>query len=177
MTMPSPINTQRSTRKSGDFILTSIITWFGCGLVPKAPGTMGTIGTLPLAWICSAYLPISIRVAFATFVTLFACWTVGLDQRRTSARDPQYVVIDETAGFLWSTAWLPARWETFAVAFLLFRLLDVLKPFPANFFDRSSKTAPGAMARGAHIVLDDVIAGWYSAWIAWLIFSVVFPIT
>lgn len=145
-------------------INTLLITWFGCGLVPKAPGTMGTLGTVPLAWVLALYTPWSWRVAIAIVMTVLACFLVGLDQLITTQKDPQYVVIDETVGFLWSTAWIPAQGPSFVLAFALFRLFDVIKPLPASTFDRASKTAPSPWMRGAHIVLDDVVAGFYAAW-------------
>ena len=148
-----------------------IITWFGCGLVPLAPGTMGTIGTVPLAWILAQHFNPIYRLGFALILTGFSFWVVGIDQIHTEVRDPQYVVIDETIGYLLSTVWLPARWETFLLAFILFRILDVVKPFPANYFDRCSKTANNAFWRGAHIVLDDVVAGLYAAFLCWIVFT------
>lgn len=153
----------KKTHRAIYLINKTLITWFGCGLVPKAPGTAGTIGTIPLAWYLSLHTSIDFRIFMASLVTLIACLTAGFDQTFTKSRDPQYVVIDETAGFLWSCAWIPARADLFLAAFIFFRAFDVWKPFPANFFDRSSKTSTSPWARGAHIVFDDVFAGFYAA--------------
>ena len=139
-----------------------IITWFGCGNIPKAPGTAGSIGALPLCWLAAAYLPIELRIIFAIGMTAIAILASAQDQSYSTNRDPGYIVVDEVAGMLWSTLLIPASWLPMLIGFGLFRILDVLKPFPANLFDRASKTAPSAMHRGAHIVLDDVIAGLYS---------------
>lgn len=138
-----------------------LITWFGCGKVPVAPGTAGSIGALPLCWLLSAQADFSLRLSIAVGMTALAILGAGQDQRETSSRDPQYVVVDEVAGMLWSTLLTPAAWQPMLAAFGLFRLFDVLKPFPANWFDRKSKSAPSALHRGAHIVLDDVVAGLY----------------
>lgn len=161
-----------------------LLTWFGCGLTPKAPGTAGTLGTIPLAWALAVYAPWPARVAVATLMTIIACWLSGIDQRGGAKKDPQYIVIDETAGLLWTCAWMGGfrlvegaepNWIAMhglvelTAAFVLFRIFDVLKPWPANMFDRGSKTAASPWVRGANIVLDDVIAGLYGAWVLWML--------
>jgi phosphatidylglycerophosphatase A len=140
-----------------------LITWFGCGRVPVAPGTAGSVGALPLCWLLAVNTDLTFRIAFACGMTAIAILGSAQDQKEGDRRDPSYVVIDEVAGMLWATLLAPPAWLPFLAAFVLFRALDVLKPFPANFFDRRSKTSPGAIGRGAHIVLDDVVAGLYSA--------------
>jgi phosphatidylglycerophosphatase A len=76
---------------------------------------------------------------------------------------------------LWSTLFTAAAWLPMLVAFGLFRLFDVLKPFPANIIDRSSKTSPSWMRRGIYIVFDDVVAGIYTALILQALVAYVFP--
>lgn len=140
-----------------------LITWFGCGRVPIAPGTAGSIGALPLCWIMSEYTSITFRIVFAIGITAIAILGSAQDQLEAKTRDPQYIVVDEVAGMLWTTLFAPAAWLPMLVGFGLFRVFDIVKPFPANIFDRRSKTSPSSFRRGAHIVLDDVIAGLYSA--------------
>jgi phosphatidylglycerophosphatase A len=145
-----------------------LLTWFGSGLIPKAPGTAGTMATLPLAWLALSF-PLWGKVALATFITALASWLAALDQAENQNKDPQYVVIDESAGILWSILPLASTgqwaniplWVWFIAAFALFRLFDVVKPFPSGFFDRISKRAATATGRGLGIVFDDVIAGLY----------------
>jgi phosphatidylglycerophosphatase A len=139
-----------------------IITWFGCGKVPVAPGTAGSIGALPVCWVLAEYAPLWVRIVVAIGVTTIAILGAAQDQFETATRDPSYVVVDEVAGMLWTTLLLPAQWLPMAIGFGLFRILDVVKPVPANLFDRRSKTSPSTFRRGAHIVLDDVVAGFYS---------------
>lgn len=151
------------------------ITWFGCGWVPVAPGTAGTVGTIPLAYWIVINGEMWHRAALAAFVTLVAVFFVGLDQKwNPENRDPSYVVIDETAGYLWSVVgadvlFQGSIWWDLGIAFVLFRIFDVAKPFPGGWFDRKSKTGKGWLWRGACIVLDDVVAGWYSILVLWLI--------
>ena len=144
-----------------------LVTWFGCGRVPVAPGTAGSIGALPVCWLLSAETNLPFRILVAVGVTAIAILASAQDQLSATKGDPGYVVIDEVAGMLWSTLLISASWLPMLVAFGLFRLLDVLKPFPANIFDRKSKTAAGPLRRGAYIVLDDVVAGLYTALITY----------
>jgi phosphatidylglycerophosphatase A len=96
----------------------------------------------------------------ALIVTFAAILASRADQTDKSAtHDPQYIVVDEVAGMLWSTLLIPADWRWMAAAFILFRILDVLKVFPANYFDNLSETHLTPMGRGAGIVLDDVVSG------------------
>ncbi len=139
----------------------AIITWFGCGRVPVAPGTAGSVGALPLCWAMAAYCPLMVRIFFAVGMTAIAILGSAQDQKEGASKDPQYIVVDEVAGMLWSTLLCAPYWPTLLLGFGLFRIFDVLKPFPANLFDRASKTSTSWFRRGAHIVLDDVIAGLY----------------
>ena len=146
-----------------NFLNRILITWFGCGLMPMAPGTTGSLGALPLCWILSANTSLLFRFFFAVGFTAIATLGSAQDQKNSSTKDPQYIVVDEVAGMLWSTLAIPVAWLPMLVAFVLFRVFDIAKPFPANLFDRKSKTSPTALGRGAYIVLDDVVAGLYSA--------------
>lgn len=139
-----------------------LVTWFGCGRVPIAPGTAGSLGALPLCWLLSAYADLWLRITFALGMTAIAILASADDQADGGANDPQYIVVDEVAGMLWSTLLIPARMIPMAAAFVLFRVLDVAKPYPASRFDQGSKTSQNAFRRGAAIVLDDVAAGIYA---------------
>jgi phosphatidylglycerophosphatase A len=117
----------------------TLATWFGCGLVPRAPGTVGTLGAIPL-YLLAARGGRPIVAAVAVAVTL-----VGV-------KDPQVVVIDEVAGLL--VTMLPAplpSWRAVLAGFLLFRLFDVLKPWLVRDLER--------LPAGWGIVADDVGAG------------------
>lgn len=142
-----------------------LITWFGCGRIPLAPGTAGSVGALPLCWVLSSYTDLYFRIIFACGVTAIAILSSAQDQVESQTKDPGYVVIDEVAGMLWTTLFIPAAWLPMLVAFGIFRVLDITKPFPANLFDRYSKTSLSPTRRGAHIVLDDVIAGIYGGFL------------
>lgn len=127
-------------------------TWFGCGLVPKAPGTMGTLGAVPLYWLVvrgAGQLGVAVT---ALLVTAIAVWAASIMQRDLGIEDPQVVVIDEVAGMLVTMVAVTAfSWRATAAGFLLFRLLDTWKPWPIRKFE--------ALPSGWGIVMDDVAAG------------------
>ncbi|HEX4448215.1 MAG TPA: phosphatidylglycerophosphatase A [Polyangiaceae bacterium] len=136
----------------------AIATWFGCGKVPKAPGTMGTLGAIPLYLLVSRGGQVAVA-ATALVVTAVGIWAADVVARDLGKKDPQVVVVDEVAGLL--VTMLPMRpmadisWRAIVVGFLLFRLFDVTKPWPVRGFEK--------LRGGWGIVMDDVFAGIYGA--------------
>jgi len=130
-----------------------IATWFGCGYSPKAPGTVGSVAAILIAWPLSligfnnlGFLALSLA---ALYPAIRAAGTVALE---AGLKDPQIVVIDEVLGqWLTLAGALRFNWRTFLFALLLFRFFDILKPPPIRLIER----VPG----GAGIVLDDMMAG------------------
>ncbi len=128
-----------------------IATWFGCGLVPRAPGTMGTLGAVPIYWLAIRWGRGGVGAA-AFAVTVVGVWAAQVVAREVGRKDPQVVVVDEVAGML--VTMLPMgelSWHAVAVGFIAFRILDVAKPWPVRNFEK----LPG----GWGIVFDDVVAG------------------
>jgi phosphatidylglycerophosphatase A len=132
----------------GAFVLA---TWFGCGLSPVAPGTVGTLGALPLYLLIAPGGPWAVALA-ALLVTVVGVAASGRVARHRGLKDPQVVCIDEVAGVL--VALTAARFEPGQVvaAVVLFRLFDIAKPWPVRLIDRR---VPG----GWGIVGDDLAAG------------------
>ncbi len=129
----------------------ALATWFGCGRVPIAPGTMGTLGAIPLYLLAVAGGRIGVFAA-AAVVTAAGVWAASHVARDLGTEDPQIVVIDEVAGFL--VTMIPVAHVSFravALGFVLFRGLDAMKPWPIRLFER----LPG----GVGIVFDDLAAG------------------
>jgi phosphatidylglycerophosphatase A len=129
----------------------TLATWFGCGLVPKAPGTMGTLGAIPLYLVAARGGRLGVGTA-ALAVTGLGIWAASWVARELGRKDPQIVVVDEVAGLL--VTMLPMRtlsWPALGIGFVVFRLLDVVKPWPVRRFE--------ALPGGWGIVLDDVAAG------------------
>ena len=142
----------RRDRGTGAAVL--VATLFGAGRAPAVPGTFGTLAAVPPAVLLAHLLP-PWGFALATGVLAFlAIWTSGVAARVMERKDPRPVVIDEAAGLFVTLLYLPVGLETVAIGFVLFRLMDILKPFPA----RRAEDLPG----GWGIVVDDLIAGVYA---------------
>lgn len=139
-----------------------VATWFGCGRSPVAPGTVGTLGALPLHLALRALGPVPYAAAVLA-VTAAGTWAAQREAERLGSEDPQSVVVDEVAGVL--LALLIARGtglkgELAAVA--LFRLFDIWKPGPV---DRVQHLEP----EGVGIMADDLLAGALAGLVArWL---------
>ena len=134
--------------------------WFGCGLVPRAPGTAGTLGALPLYWCVSPLGPWAVAAA-SLAVTIAGIWASARVARIAGLKDPQFICVDEVAGVLVTLIAAPPGWKAVLAGFCLFRALDWLKPFPARHLER----LPGGMG----IVCDDVAAGAWGALILLLL--------
>jgi phosphatidylglycerophosphatase A len=131
-----------------------LVATFGyVGFFPVAPGTAGSLAALAfyalVRWIgVPAFEGVMLLAIFAAGV-----WSSSVSERLLGGVDPGPVVIDEVLGMLVTLAWLPLSLAGVLAGFLLFRVLDIIKPFPA----RRLEDAPG----GWGIMLDDVVAGLY----------------
>lgn len=151
---PAPLTAQ-APPGIRDRLATILATWFGCGFFPKAPGTAGTLGALPLYFLVVPGGPGAVLGA-AVLVTLVGVWAADRVARRLGAHDPQIVCIDEVAGVLITLAAAPRTTAGVIAAVVAFRLLDMWKPWPARAAERR---LPG----GLGVVLDDVLAGLWGA--------------
>jgi len=131
-------------------------TWFGTGLLPKAPGTWGSLAALPIAWMLGArFGPAAVILAAAVLFGL-GLWAVKAYLAQTPDRDPGAIVIDEVAGQMLAVA--PAGLDplAFGLGFIAFRFFDILKPWPIKALERGLGGALGVMA-------DDIAAALYAA--------------
>lgn len=138
-----------------------LATWFGCGLAPKAPGTFGALGAVPLhAALCS--LPSGAHAAAVVATGALGTWASHRASVVWNEKDPQRVVIDEVAGVLIAMGCVRGAgiWPA-ALAFGLFRLLDITKPGPIRRAERLPPVGFGIMA-------DDLLAGVLAGALAWL---------
>jgi phosphatidylglycerophosphatase A len=135
-----------------------IASGFGSGLSPRAPGTAGSIAAL-LPWFALRELPwpgYLLAIGFAFALGVWACaWVV----RSLRIDDPGVAVWDEFVG-LWIALipllWMPFRWWWLLAGFGLFRLFDIVKPWPVSWADQK-------LDGGLGVMLDDVLAGIYAA--------------
>ena len=147
---------RESFRKAGFFekLALCLSLWFGAGLMPKVPGTFGTLAAVPIALVMND-LGVFYQILFLMIFIPMAVWSSGLSQRLLGRNDPPEVVIDEVAGLLLTIFLLPTSWITLSLGFILFRLFDILKPFPIRRLEKGIKGGTG-------IVLDDILAGIYA---------------
>jgi phosphatidylglycerophosphatase A len=143
------------------FGTTLIATSLGAGLLPLAPGTMGTLTAIPLAWGVAKLPPIWFWVA-TIIVSAIGTWAASAFQRANGTDDDQRIVIDEVAGYLVTLLVVPKNGATLILAFFLFRLFDIWKPFPVRLIDRKVGGGFGVMA-------DDLAAGVYGAIVLWIL--------
>ncbi len=128
-----------------------VATVWPLGKSPIIPGTVGTLGGIPLVLLLSHFD--NFRYMLFTFIfVIFACAVCIMYERQSEKHDAREIVIDEVAGFLVTMTWVPATWQFMLAGFLLFRFFDGLKPFPINLVDRKIKGGIG-------VVADDLLAG------------------
>ncbi len=128
-----------------------LATGFYVGRIPMAPGTFGSLMGLPLCFLLAGIQLPAALVAVLLIIAL-ATWIAGAAERILGRRDPGCIVIDEIAGMVVTLIGLPFNSTTAVMGFVLFRVLDILKPFPIRILDKRLSGGPG-------IVADDVVAG------------------
>lgn len=141
-----------------------IATWFKSGLSPKAPGTMGSLCTLPLAFIMIYFYgtPGILISALLIFIIGLKATKLVLMQDKSNP-DPGYIVIDEVVGQLITfvfVAHLPLNVYMYVLGFAFFRFFDIIKLGPVKYFDQKMHTALGVM-------MDDVFAGLFAGLALW----------
>ena len=128
---------------------------FGAGLVPVAPGTWGTLLALPVFLLVSPRLePVEFLLMLLALFAL-GVWACDVTGRSLGNSDHGGMVWDETVAFLLVLFFTPAGLHWQALAFLIFRLFDILKPPPIRYYERTFKNGFGVM-------LDDLIAAFYT---------------
>ena len=126
----------------------------GAGYSPIAPGTVGSLVTLVAVWFLpSTWTWISLACSLAV-VTVIGTWAAHRVERALGRKDPSVIVIDEVAGMLLSVLLLPRTIPALGTGFVLFRLFDIWKPFPAH--------ESQALSGGLGVMLDDLVAGAYA---------------
>lgn len=129
---------------------------FGSGLATKAPGTFGTLAAIPIYCLMAAFLTVPMYWLGMLIVMLVGVPICGQAAQKLGVHDHPGIVWDEIAGFLLTMAWAPFTWPAIVIGFLLFRLFDILKPWPIRWLDRQ-------VHGGLGIMLDDLLAGLFAA--------------
>ncbi len=135
-----------------------VATALGAGLFPFAPGTMGTLVGLPLAYVSLAWVW-PLRVCFWLGLTWAGTFAARNFDQMMGTQDNQNIVIDEVIG-LGITAWTAGQdLRTWVAAFLLFRFFDIIKIPPVRQIDRWSKKKSNPLWSGFGVIADDIAAG------------------
>jgi phosphatidylglycerophosphatase A len=130
---------------------------FGSGCAPFAPGTFGTLAAIPL-YLLLQRLPLLPYLAVVGLAFGFGVWICGRAARDLGVHDHPSIVWDEVVGYWLTMTAAPPGWAWIVLGFALFRLFDILKPWPIQAADRR-------VGGGFGIMFDDVLAGVY-AWLA-----------
>ena len=136
-----------------DKIALILSIWFGIGLLPGIPGTLGTAGAIPL-YLLGDFLGPKYQLFFLLIIIIGAIWASHRTQSILGKVDPGEIVIDEVAGFLITIILIPFTWRNLIAGFFLFRFFDILKPFPIKKLEK--------IKGGFGVVLDDLLAGVYA---------------
>jgi phosphatidylglycerophosphatase A len=122
------------------------------GRAPLAPGTVASAVTAVLLWLL--HPPPEALVALLVVVTALGTWAADEAERALGGKDPGAIVVDEVAGMVLAVLAVPLTPAALTAGFLLFRVFDVVKPFPANVAQK--------LRGGAGVMADDLIAGVYA---------------
>lgn len=149
--------TRRQAEGFVDWLAIVVASGLGCGYFPVAPGTVGTLLAVPVYLVLVDYAQSGLITYVSVVVLLIVVGSIAAHRAGPlfGAVDSGKIVIDEVAGFLVTMTLAPPGWWALATGFLLFRVYDILKPWPCTYFDRQ-------VANGFGVVMDDIIAGIYA---------------
>jgi phosphatidylglycerophosphatase A len=154
MTMPASLERQSAFSPKPDLLrhpAQFFAFGFGSGLAPRAPGTAGTLVAIPLYLLIAQWSLLHYTV-FVLLAALLGVWICGVASRQLQVHDHPGIVWDEFVGF-WITMWaVPLDWRWVIAGFLVFRLYDIVKPWPVRLLDRK-------VGGGFGIMIDDMLAG------------------
>lgn len=142
--------------QSPSLLTVCFLSWFFIGKIPKAPGTMGSLATIPLIYFLN-FLNINIYYLITLIAALYILSVVVTEkvQKNYQLHDPQWIVIDEVIGML--ITWSFVQTIDFPTLFLVFgsfRFFDIVKLWPASYFDR--------LEHGIGTITDDVVSGLFA---------------
>lgn len=140
-----------------------IATWWGLGFIPFAPGTIGSLATIPIIVLLKGS-PIFIKVIVLFSIILVGTFVAEKAYYIFGKNDPKVIIIDEVAGMLVSALFLPFEWKYIALSFIIFRFLDIIKPYPI----RNVENIKG----GIGIMADDITAGAITCGLMFLFFVI-----
>ena len=157
-------------RPTREFLLSHpahfIALGFGSGLASKAPGTWGTLAALPFFWLAHVIGGQAAVLTAAAIFFIVGIWASEVTGKALGVSDHGSIVVDEIAAFLLVLAFAPTSVAGVIVAFILFRVFDIVKPWPISVADRMIKGGFGVM-------FDDLLAAIYAIIGLWFLRSIV----
>ncbi|WP_457640078.1 phosphatidylglycerophosphatase A family protein [Persephonella sp.] len=133
------------------------------GKIPVAPGTLGTlVGIIPILiyWTKGGQYQLINQISITMAVFLVGIWASTVIVETYKEKDPEYIVIDEIAGYMVAMIGFEPTWQNLLMAFVIFRFFDILKPPPIRYFEK--------LPSGFGVMADDIVAGIYT-WIVMFI--------
>lgn len=134
------------------FFIKTIATGFGTGLVPIVPGTWGTIPGVVIAWLLFP-LGWPVQVTASIIALAVGVWAAS-EAESFFGHDGKPIVIDEIAGMMVGFCFVPVIWQYYLLGFVIFRILDIIKPYPARRWED--------LPRGWGVMGDDFAVGVYT---------------
>ena len=133
------------------------LSFFGAGFLPKAPGTWGSLAITPFLYLLGTFNPpFFLFIPFLVILTILSSYIADIVQKKYNLHDPQFIVIDEVIGMFVTWLFIPQHnLINLILCFILFRIFDIVKIWPASYFDKK-------VDHGAGTILDDVISGLYA---------------
>ncbi|WP_242462897.1 phosphatidylglycerophosphatase A family protein [Persephonella atlantica] len=157
-------NLENSSQDSFKLMIAYFLsTGFFAGKSPIAPGTVGTlVGLIPILiyWTKGGQYQLLNQISITVAVFLIGIWASTVVVESYKEKDPDYVVIDEIAGYMVAMIGFTPTWQHLLLAFVVFRFFDIVKPPPVRFFEK--------LPSGFGVMADDVVAGIYT-WIVMFI--------
>ena len=131
----------------------------GAGASPYAPGTVGTLLAIPLVWLLAQW-PLWVYLAVTVALFVIGVWVCEKTSKDIGVHDHSGIVFDEVVGYLITMIAVPVGLWTLLAGFFLFRLFDIVKPWPIRWLDKQVKGGFG-------IMIDDVLAGLFALAVLW----------
>ena len=126
-------------------------TGFGIGFFPFFPGTIASLAILPVIWFVKSNFSLEILILGIILYYALSMFLLKITLLKKKDKDPKYVVCDEYIGQSISLIFCNEKVIDYLLAFFLFRVLDIRKPFPISYFDNKKSVSS--------VFIDDIIAG------------------
>ena len=139
-------------------------TGFGIGFFPFFPGTIASLAILPVIWFIKLNFSLEILIFVIILYTCLSMFLLKITLLNKRNKDPKYIVCDEYIGQSISLIFCNEKIIDYFVAFFLFRVLDIRKPFPISHFDNKKSVSS--------VLIDDIIAGLIVATIFFIYYDI-----